>query len=159
MKIVKHPLPNHLNLDFAPTVISPTATDEKTPLDEIVSWLSEEQLNIEKELQRTGAILLRSFENIRGAEAFEAIVSAISPEHSTDEGSTSPRTLVGKRIESFENKGVRLRRRLPKVNLTGNKAIRTWREVFETDSQSEVERMVAELGWELRWPQSYLGFR
>jgi alpha-ketoglutarate-dependent taurine dioxygenase len=211
MKVIKHFLPNH----SAPLVISPAATSEEAPLDEIVLWIADERKDLKKDLQHTGAILFRGFKKIWGAEAFEAVVSAISPVPSTDEGSTSPRTRVGKRtytstdipafvpielhqersfhrefpdgiaffcdltpkkggetpiadmravyralpidvITRFEQKGIRLQRKLPAVNLTGNKAIRTWQETFETNSQSEVERIVAELGWQHQWHQSYL---
>jgi alpha-ketoglutarate-dependent taurine dioxygenase len=211
MQVIKHFFPNH----SAPLVISPMETSEAAPMDEIVCWLSDERLTLEKALQHTGAILLRDFKAICGAEAFEEIVAAISPEASTDEGSTSPRTQVGKRtytstdvppfipielhqersfnrefpdkiaffcdvapekggetpiadmravyralptdvVERFELKGVQLRRRLPTVNVSGNKAIRTWREAFEAHDQTEVDRIATELGWQIRWHHWYL---
>lgn len=211
MKILKHTLPKH----SAPAVISPEGQDSEVPLDNIVSWISSERSNLEKELQQKGALLLRGFKAIQGAEAFETVVAAFAPEPATDEGSTSPRTRVGKRvytstdtppfipielhqersfnkefpgkiaffcdvapekggetpiadmravyralpketIERFEAKGVRLRRRLPKRKLTQNPAIRTWPETFGTDSEIEVQKIAAELGWHLRWGQSPL---
>ena len=59
-------------------------------------------------------------------------------------------------IERFQAKGVRLRRRLPNVNITGNKAVRTWQETFGTNSRSEVESLAAKLNWELNWSRFYL---
>ncbi len=59
-------------------------------------------------------------------------------------------------IERFQAKGVRLRRRLPKVNITGNKAVRTWQETFGTNNRSEIESLATKLHWELNWSQFYL---
>jgi hypothetical protein len=50
-------------------------------------------------------------------------------------------------VERFKQKDIQLRRRRPTVNLTGNKAVRTWREAFETNNQNDVERIAAERGY------------
>ncbi|MEA5565013.1 TauD/TfdA family dioxygenase [Anabaena sp. UHCC 0399] len=206
MKIIKSTLLGYQS----PCVISPTVESENAHLNEIVSWLSEERRSLEKELQRKGAILLRGFKAIQGAEAFETVISAFSSQNATDEGSTSPRTLVQNQIytstnapsylpielhqersfhtefpdkiaffcdvapsqdgetpiadmravyqalplsliKRFEEKGIKLRRRLPTKNWTRNKAVITWQETFDTDNRHEVESIVEKLGWQLKW--------
>ncbi|HHP7232912.1 MAG TPA: TauD/TfdA family dioxygenase [Xenococcaceae cyanobacterium] len=204
-----------LSNNQAPCVISPKGTSIQAPLTEIVSWLKAQRQFIEAELQSTGAILLRGFKAIRGAEAFETIISTLSPQTASDQGSTSPRTAVHNQIytstdapaylpielhqersfhwqfpdkiaffcdvapqkggetpiadmrsvfkalspeliQRFQAKGVRLRRRLPNVNFTSNKGIRTWQETFGTNERSEVENLAAKLKWELNWSRFYL---
>lgn len=208
MKILKYTLSKH----SAPSVISPDDRNSEASLEDIVSWITSEHLNLVKELHQRGALLLRGFKAIQNAEDFETVVAAFAPEPATDEGSSSPRTQISKRvytstdapafipielhqersfnkdfpdkiaffceiapekggetpiadmravyralpkeiIERFEAKGVRLRRRLPTVNLTRNPAIRTWSETFGTDSEVEVQKIAAQLEWQLQWRQ------
>ena len=59
-------------------------------------------------------------------------------------------------VQRFQDKGVRLRRRLPSLDITGNKAVRTWQATFDTDSRSDVETLADKLHWELHWHKFYL---
>ncbi|HIK07009.1 MAG TPA: TauD/TfdA family dioxygenase [Trichormus sp. M33_DOE_039] len=199
----------------SPCVISPKVDSENAHLDEIVSWLSQERQSLEKELQLKGAILLRGFKAIHGVEAFKSVMSVFSSQTASDQGSTSPRTLVHNGIytstnappylpielhqersfhtefpekiaffcdvapikggetpiadmravykalpldliKRFEKRGVKLCRRLPTKNWTGNQAVRTWQETFETDNRREVEHIAEKLGWQLKWNPFYL---
>jgi alpha-ketoglutarate-dependent taurine dioxygenase len=211
MKIVKSTLLGYQS----PCVISPKIESENAHLDEIVSWLSDERRSLEQELLSKGAILLRGFKAIRGAEAFKTVISVFSSETASDQGSTSPRTLVRQGIytstnapsylpielhqersfhtefpdkiaffcdvapavggetpiadmravykalpinliKRFEKHGIKLRRRLPSKNWTGNPAVRTWQETFETNHRQEVEQIAEKLGWQLKWNRFYL---
>ena len=90
MEITKTILPGF----NAPIIYEPKGKSKQLPLNEILIWLTENTLNIEEELRKKGALLLRGFEAIQTAKEFEAIVSKISPGFMQYEGGTTPRTKV-----------------------------------------------------------------
>lgn len=81
----------------APLVISPAESNFSPSLHELINWVEGHLEFINRTLYEKGAILFRGFSSIEGAEEFEAVVTAIAPKSAVDDGSTSPRTQVGKR--------------------------------------------------------------
>lgn len=86
-----------INDEAVPLVWRITA-GHKAGVREIREWLSDHEELYNDRLDRDGAVLIRGFERLRGAEDFEALLSALRGDLLDYVGGTSPRRVVRGRI-------------------------------------------------------------
>jgi alpha-ketoglutarate-dependent taurine dioxygenase len=76
----------------------PDASD--LSLDDLLAWISENRSWLDEKLHRHGAILLRGFKALVGADDFEAVMKVLSHKLLDYAGGTTPRSAVSGKIVS-----------------------------------------------------------
>ena len=79
-----------------PLLVEPQA-DRPGSVTALLSWLSTERSELDAQLRRAGALLLRGF-GVSSAQAFHDVAAALSPRLLDYVGGDSPRTALGDRI-------------------------------------------------------------
>ncbi len=89
--------PTFLSRQHLPRVWQITSGDNGS-MDSVCEWLEDERPNLDRELHRYGAVLVRGLAAVDSAQNFERFMGAIAPQLMDYVGGTSPRRKVHGRI-------------------------------------------------------------
>jgi alpha-ketoglutarate-dependent taurine dioxygenase len=89
--------PTFINRERLPRVWQVTRGGD-APIEMVLAWLEEERANLEREVHRYAAVLVRGVKAVDSAQNFESFMGAIAPQLMDYIGGTSPRKKVHGKI-------------------------------------------------------------